>query len=200
MDIVYPCYLYNRQWEKSNFVLFNPGLCKITAIHGGKVEMQYSVGVEYAFHSLFYMVDLPGHKTIGIKDIARLHGVSETYLSKIFSKLRKAGIVSSIAGVSGGYMLARRAENISFWDIIEAIEGTSRLFNCMEIRKKNVFVNDPAIFTDKCPCLIKTAIQEAEDLMRNQLKLKSLRWLHKQVCKDFSAEKRNAISDWLNNL
>ncbi len=162
--------------------------------------MQFSIGVEYAFHSLFYMVDLPEHKTIGIKDIAKLHGITETYLSKIFSKLRKAGIVRSIAGVNGGYELAKGPENISFWDIIEAIEGTSRLFRCIEIRKKNIFVNDPSIFTDKCPCLIKVVIQEAEDLMRNQLKMKSLRWLHEQVHKDFSVEKRKAIADWLKDV
>lgn len=162
--------------------------------------MQYSVGVEYAFHSLFYMIDLPEHKTIGIKEIAKLHGITETYLSKIFSKLRKAGIVSSVAGVNGGYVLARTAENISFWDIIEAIEGTSRLFNCMELRKKNIFVDDPGVFTEKCPCLIKTVIQEAEDLMRNKLKTKSLRWLHGQVYKDFSVDKKNVIERWVKEL
>ncbi|MGO9117415.1 MAG: RrF2 family transcriptional regulator [Desulfomonilaceae bacterium] len=162
--------------------------------------MQFSIGVEYAFHSLFYMVDLPEHKTIGIKDIAKLHGITETYLSKNFSKLRKAGIVRSIAGVYGGYELAKGAEHISFWDIIEAIDGPSRFFQCIEIRKKNIFVNDPSIFTDKCPCLIKVVIQEAEDLMRNQLRTKSLRWLHEQVHKDFSGEKRKAIADWLKDL
>ncbi len=162
--------------------------------------MQYSVGVEYAFHSLFYMIDLPEHKTIGIKEIAKLHGITETYLSKIFSKLRKAGIVRSVAGVNGGYVLARTAENISFWDIIEAIEGTSRLFNCMELRKKNIFVDDPGVFTEKCPCLIKTVIQEAEDLMRNKLKTKSLRWLHEQVYKDFSVDKKNVIERWVKEL
>jgi Rrf2 family protein len=100
--------------------------------------MQFSIGVEYAFHSLFYMVDLPEQKTIGIKEIAKLNRITDSYLSKVFSKLRKAGIVRSIAGVKGGYELARRAEDISFWDIIEAIEGTSCFFKCVEIRKKNI--------------------------------------------------------------
>ena len=58
--------------------------------------MQFSVGVEYAFHSLFYMVDLPEDKTVGIKQIAELNAISETYLSKTFAKLRKFGIVRSI--------------------------------------------------------------------------------------------------------
>lgn len=162
--------------------------------------MQYSVGVEYAFHSLFYMIDLPGHKSVGIRNIARLHGITESYLSKIFAKLRKAGIVRSIAGVNGGYELARHPENISFWDIIEAIEGPSYLFQCAEIRKKNIFVDDPSVFTEKCPCLIKVVIQEAEELMRNQLKNKSLHWLHEHVNKDFSMEKKKAINEWATGL
>ena len=162
--------------------------------------MQFSIGVEYAFHSLFYMVELPDDKTIGIRELSKLHGITETYLSKIFTKLRKAGIVRSIAGVKGGYKLARRAEDISFWDIIEAVEGSSRFFQCAELRKKNMFVDDPSIFTDKCPCLIKVVIQEAEELMRNQLRKKTLRWLYDNVHKDFSMEKRKAIADWLKGI
>jgi Rrf2 family protein len=163
-------------------------------------KMQFSIGVEYAFHSLFYMVDLPERKTVGIKQIAELNGITETYLSKVFAKLRKAGIVRSITGVKGGYELARRAENISFWDIIEAIEGTSFFFQCVEIRKKNIFVDDPSVFTDACPCLIKVVIQEAEELFRNRLRTKSLRWLYDQVHNDFSEEKNKAITEWAKNI
>ena len=159
--------------------------------------MQFSVGVEYAFHSLFYMVDLPERKTLGIKPIAELHDITESYLSKIFAKLRKAGVVRSISGVKGGYELARHAKDISFWDIIEAIEGPSFFFQCAEIRKKNIFVDDPSVFTDECPCLIKVVIQEAEELFRNKLRTKSLRWLHDQVHTDFPEEKKRAISAWI---
>lgn len=159
--------------------------------------MQFSVGVEYAFHSLFYMVDLPEGKTVGIKQIAELNAISETYLSKSFTKLRKGGIVRSIPGVKGGYELAQPAEDISFWDIIEAIEDPSFFFQCAEIRKKNIFVDDPSVFTDKCPCLTKVVIQEAEELFRDRLRSKSLRWLHDQVHSDFAQEKKNAIDDWI---
>jgi Rrf2 family protein len=162
--------------------------------------MQFSIGVEYAFHSLFYLVDLPEHKTVGIRQIAELNGITETYLSKVFAKLRKAGIVRSITGVKGGYEIAKRAEDISFWDIIEAIEGTSFFFRCVEIRKKNIFVNDPTVFTDKNPCLIKVVIQEAEELFRNNLRNKSLRWLYDQVQNDFSEEKKRAIAEWAKNV
>ncbi len=89
---------------------------------------------------------------------------------------------------------------ISFWDIIEALEGTSYFFRCAEIRKKNVFVTNPKIYTDKCPCLIKVVIHESEDLMRDKLRNKSLRWLYEQVYKDFSAEKKKEIARWIKDL
>jgi len=162
--------------------------------------MQFSIGVENAFHSLFYIVDLPDGKTIGIKLIAELHGINDSYLSKIFAKLRKAGIVRSIPGVKGGYELARQPEDVSFWDIIEAIEGPSYFFQCAEIRKKNVFVDDPSVFTEECPCLIKVVIQEAEDLFRNRLKTKSLRWLYDQVHSNFSDGKKKAIKEWTKSI
>jgi len=64
--------------------------------------MQFSVGVEYAFLSLFYMIDVPAGKTVGIRQIAELNKIGETYLSKIFTKLRKGGIVRSVPGGNGG--------------------------------------------------------------------------------------------------
>ena len=42
--------------------------------------MNYSIGVEHALHSLFYMIDLKQTQTIGIKALSNLHGVSESYL------------------------------------------------------------------------------------------------------------------------
>jgi Rrf2 family protein len=146
------------------------------------------------------MVDLPKGKTIGIKQIAELNAISETYLSKVFNKLSKSGVVRSVPGVKGGYELARPSEDITFWDVIEAVEGPSFFFQCAEIRKKNIFVNDPSVFTDKCPCLIKVVIHEAESLFRESLKSKSLRWLYDQVCGDFTEGKKEAITEWIKAL
>ena len=162
--------------------------------------MQFSVGVEYAFHSLFYLVDLPKGKTVGIRQIAELNAITESYLSKVFTKLSKAGIVRAIPGVKGGYELARPADDISFWEVIEAVEGPSFFFQCAEIRKKNIFVDDPSMFTDKCPCLIKVVIHEAEKLFRESLGAKSLRWLYDRVSGDFDQAKKTAISDWMQAL
>src|SRR3954447_21179587 len=103
-------------------------------IKGRYVYMQYSVGVEYALHCLVYLIDVPSNDSIGIKDLAEFQGLPETFLSKVFSKLSKAGIVSSVPGVKGGYRLSRSPEDISFWDVVEAVEGRKPIFQCKNIK------------------------------------------------------------------
>ena len=129
-----------------------------------------------------------------------MHNLTDTYLSKIFSKLRKSGIVRSTPGIKGGYELAKSPEDISFWDVIEAIEGSSYFFQCAEIREKNIFEKDPTVFKKECPCLIKVVMFEAEDLFRQSLKSKSLKWLHDKVKKDFSSETKQSIDTWMNEV
>ncbi len=160
--------------------------------------MQFSIGVEYALHCLLYMIDIPSGKAVGIKDLAAFQGVSETYLSKVYTKLRKAGIVKSIPGVNGGYALARIPESITFWDIVEAVEGSSPLFQCVEIRQNTILLeknNLPDAYT-KCPCLIKVVMLEAEEQMRQYLNKKTLGWLHDQVRNKLPEEQIEATKNW----
>lgn len=163
--------------------------------------MQFSIGVEYAIHCLLYLTDMPAGKSVGIKDLAAYQGVSETYLSKVFTKLKKSGIVKSIPGVNGGYELARPPENVNFWDIVEAIEGTAPLFQCVEIRQNELLLdkNDlPDTYT-KCPCLIKVVMLEAEEQMKQYLKQKTLLWLRGQVNQKIPEDQAKATIDWFNN-
>jgi Rrf2 family protein len=164
--------------------------------------LQFSIGVEYALHSLLHMVDFPSGKPIGIKELAAFQGISETYLSKIFTKLRKAGIVRSMPGVNGGYELSRRADEISFWDVVEAIEGTSPMFQCAEIRQNNILVdkNDLPDSFSKCPCTIKIVMLEAEAKMREYLANKTLAWLNTEFRKKLSEDMNDAIDDWFKKI
>lgn len=164
--------------------------------------MQFSIGVEYALHCLLYMVDIPSGKPIGIKDLATYQGVSETYLSKVYTKLRKSGIIKSIPGVNGGYALARNPENITFWDVVEAVEGSSPLFQCAEIRENELLLdknNLPDTHT-KCPCLIKVVMWEAEEQMRQYLRNKTLAWLREQVNTKIPEDYRKATIEWFNDV
>lgn len=163
--------------------------------------MQFSIGVEYALHCLIYLVGRPAGETLGVKELATFQGISESYLSKAFTKLRKAGIVRATPGVKGGYELARDSKNISFWDVIEAIEGSSHLFQCAGILK-SMIINDEeqvAKFSGDCPCLIKNVMLDAEEQMRKYLRERSLYWLNEEVNKEIPEDEGKAIKEWFDN-
>lgn len=160
--------------------------------------MKFSIGVEYALHCLLYLVDRPSGAAIAVKNLSSFQGISESYLSKVFTKLKKAGIVRSTPGVTGGYELARDPKNISFWDVVEAIEGSSNLFQCEGILKTMVINTDEEIekYSGDCPCIIKDVMLDAEEQMRKYLREKSLYWLNEEVKKVISKEKSEAIKNW----
>ena len=163
--------------------------------------MKLSVGVEYAIHCLLYMVNIENGKSVGIKDLAAFQGVSETYLSKVYTKLSKAGIIKSVPGAKG-YELARDAKEITFLDIVEAVEGNESFFQCAEIRRNNVLLdkdNLPDTHT-KCPCLIKVVMLEAENEMKKYLSKKTLAWLHSEVYGNIlSKDIVDATNEWFSN-
>lgn len=142
--------------------------------------MQYSVGVEYALHCLVYLIDTPEDSPIGIKELSFFQGVSDTYLSKIFSKLSKAGIVSSVPGVKGGFKLAKSPEEISFWDVIEAIEGSKPIFQCKNIKDNGYLFREKGC-TPSASCTINLVMLSAEEKMHEYLRSKTLSWLNKEL-------------------
>ena len=164
--------------------------------------MKFSVGVEYAIHCLLYMVKLEDSKSIGIKELSAFQGVSETYLSKIYTRLSKSGIVKSIPGAKGGYALARSADDITFWDVVEAVEGREPFFQCAEIRQNNILLdkdNLPDLYT-QCPCLIKVVMLEAENEMKKFLSNKTLAWLYDEVYnKKMTKDMEIAMLEWFGN-
>jgi Rrf2 family protein len=58
-----------------------------------------------------------------VKDISRRQGISPRYLEQIFQKLRKAGIIGSKRGPTGGYYLNKKAEEITVGEIVRVTEG-----------------------------------------------------------------------------
>ncbi|MFD2615422.1 RrF2 family transcriptional regulator [Paenibacillus gansuensis] len=164
--------------------------------------MQYSIGVEYALHCLVYLTGLPSGSSIGIKELAKFQGVSQTYLSKIFTKLSKDGIVRSIPGAKGGYQLAREPENITFWDVVQSIEGSTTMFQCAEIRQSCILLNDtetPDWMTCES-CTIKTVMLQGENLMRDYLSQKNLAWLSNSIKEKIPLEYQKQTEDWFKKV
>ncbi|MBA2679265.1 MAG: RrF2 family transcriptional regulator [Ktedonobacteraceae bacterium] len=124
--------------------------------------MKYSQATNYALHTMLYFVALPLGKTVGVQQLAEFQELSPTYLSKILTKLVKAGMIESTPGAHGGYKLTRNKADISFLDVIHAIEGTASLFSC-----------------DVGPdhhqaCLIQEVMANAEQQMEDYLKERKL--------------------------
>jgi Rrf2 family protein len=92
--------------------------------------LQFSKSTDYALHALIHLGHSERCNNVGIKELSGALGVSESYLSKIMSKLRQDGIVRAVPGVNGGYELARPADQITFLDVIQVIEGRQQLFEC----------------------------------------------------------------------
>ncbi|MFB3164628.1 Rrf2 family transcriptional regulator [Neobacillus sp. 179-J 1A1 HS] len=142
--------------------------------------MQYSIGVEYALHCLVYLIDIPEDSSTGIKELSSFQGISDTYLSKIFTKLSKAGIVSSVPGVKGGYRLAKYPDEISFWDVIKAVEGPKPIFQCKNI-KDNGYLYRENCCSAPSSCTINIVMLAAEEKMRDFLRSKTLAWLNEEL-------------------
>jgi len=64
-----------------------------------------------------------GKGPLSLKTIADENGLSEHYLEQLIGPLRNAGLVNSIRGAYGGYVLARKPEDITTADIIRVLEG-----------------------------------------------------------------------------
>ncbi len=64
-----------------------------------------------------------GEGPTSLKSIAEKHQLSEHYLEQLIAPLRNAGLVKSIRGAYGGYILSKSPEEISSGDVIRVLEG-----------------------------------------------------------------------------
>jgi Rrf2 family transcriptional regulator, iron-sulfur cluster assembly transcription factor len=78
----------------------------------------------YALRALFDLAIHSNGKPIRIKDISARQKISNRYLEQIFSKLFSAGLIRGRRGPSGGYVLAKEAQNITVADVVTAAEGS----------------------------------------------------------------------------
>ncbi len=71
-----------------------------------------------------------GEGAVPLKAIAERQGLSEHYLEQLFAPLRRAGLVRSVRGAQGGYLLARDAGEITVGDVLRALEGSLAPLEC----------------------------------------------------------------------
>jgi Rrf2 family protein len=92
--------------------------------------MKVSNKADYALHAMLYIASVNGKRLCTIDGIAEAENIPREYLAKILKELTQKGFLNSVKGIHGGYRLARARSEVTFLDIIEAIEGPLALAFC----------------------------------------------------------------------
>lgn len=155
--------------------------------------MQYSKSTDYALHALLHLARSDRAGNVGIKELSETLGVSESYLSKIMSKLRQDGIVRAVPGVNGGYELARPASEVTFLDVIQVIEGRQRMFACSTAgsRQHRMLAEAEAAEPERPPrrgCLIENVMDGAERHLQQYLRERTIQSVLNEASNDCRCE------------
>ncbi len=84
-------------------------------------------------YAVMAMVDIAAHtegKPIALADVAERQEISLSYLEQLFGKLRRGGLVKSVRGPGGGYLLAHSAADTRIADIILSVDEPIKTTRC----------------------------------------------------------------------
>ena len=77
----------------------------------------------YGLNAMYQLFLSKSNKPLQIKEISTRADIPQNYLEQLLILLRQAGLVNSVRGAYGGYLLAKKAEDILIKDILIALEG-----------------------------------------------------------------------------
>jgi len=93
--------------------------------------MKLSTRSRYGIHAMYDLALKVDCGPQPIKAIAERQGIPEAYLEQLIAVLKKEKLVTSTRGAQGGYVLARRPEEITVGDVLRALEGGLNLVDCL---------------------------------------------------------------------
>lgn len=94
--------------------------------------MKISTKGRYALRMLVDIAEQAIDSPIPLKDISQRQGISKKYLEQIVPILNRAGLLKTIRGYKGGYLLGRDAQDITVYDIVTATEGSTAPVACLD--------------------------------------------------------------------
>jgi len=92
--------------------------------------MKLTTKGRYAVTAMIDVALKPETLPVSLADISERQGISLSYLEQLFSKLRRAGLVQSVRGPGGGYLLGRSADDINVAEIIHAVNEVIDATRC----------------------------------------------------------------------
>ena len=85
----------------------------------------------YALHALIVLAEHTDGEPVMIAEVAERARVPRKFLEQILLDLKRRGIVRSLRGRAGGYLLGRQPKNITFAEVIRTIDGPLALSPCV---------------------------------------------------------------------
>lgn len=157
----------------------------------------YGAAVEYAIHCLLWLASAR-ETPASSRDLAELQGVSSAVVAKLMPKLEKAGIVVAHSGVAGGYRLAKAPRDITVLDIVEAVDGGKRLFDCKDVRLNCILFGGGAPeWASRGVCSIHAVMLRAESSMRMEMAQTTLEDLGQAVARKAPTTFGEDVDRWL---
>ncbi len=148
--------------------------------------MKISTQSRYGLRALFDIAYHSAGLSTQVKDISARQGISPRYIEQIFQKLKKAGIIKSIRGPSGGYYLSKKLDQITVGEIVRATEGNINLVHCAAGRKSTQKACERY-----AQCVVRDIWKEASDRMMGYLDSVTL----EDICKDAQAKGIERVID-----
>ena len=98
--------------------------------------MKLSSRGRYGVRAMFELALQHNEGAIPLRSVAEKQDISEHYLEQLIASLRKAGLVKSVRGAQGGYMLAKEPSQITVGDIVRVLEGPVAPVECVNEDQK----------------------------------------------------------------
>ncbi|HZL14463.1 MAG TPA: Rrf2 family transcriptional regulator [Verrucomicrobiae bacterium] len=95
--------------------------------------MWVSKKTDYALRALFTLVDHFGGTPIPIRELARRNDVPKRFLEQIMLALKAKGWVDSVAGIRGGYVLAKSPAKITMGEVVRHFDGILAPIHCVSV-------------------------------------------------------------------
>ena len=121
--------------------------------------MRLSPAAEFAIRGVIVLARHHGDGPVTLATICRERDLSSQYLTKIFSLLARADIVTPIRGKHGGYVLSRDPSQITVLEVIETVEGPIALNFCQHTPPK----------CDQEDCRLREVWTELQEVVRGKL-------------------------------
>ncbi len=127
--------------------------------------VKFSKKLEYALISLRHISNA-GAEVTRVRDISEKYNIPHDLLAKILQKLKKENILDSSQGINGGYTLNRKLNEIPLSELVNIIENSTSIVECMHDEDNNCMITDS--------CTIKDPLSRIQSEFENILKTKMI--------------------------